>query len=99
MHERLINIKMSTIISNQAEAERFWNIIKDTSNEIKILLINMLSASILEKTNSVNPKMTSDKKTKEFIEKFAGAWKSDLSAEELISLIHENHSCKEPPIL
>lgn len=34
--------------------------------------------------------------TTEFINRFAGAWTGNESAEDIISTIHENSRCKEP---
>lgn len=34
--------------------------------------------------------------TKEFLDRFAGCWKSNLSAEQLIEEIEANKTCKDP---
>lgn len=83
---------------NDPEVSKLWNIIKDTTNDIKLKLITLLSESIIEKSNTMET-ADSISETDIFLKKFYGAWESNLSAEQLIHAIKENKSCKEPPIL
>lgn len=77
------------------EAESYWNFIKNSSNEVKLWLINKLSFSLI---NPSEISIDGDKETEDFINKFGGCWKGNDSAEEIIRMIKENPSCKEPPL-
>ena len=79
---------------NSKEAENFWLLIKDTSREIKLWLINQLSASLIQQDLASDEEK---KKTEKFISKYEGAWEGLESAEDIIQYIKSKPSIKEPP--
>lgn len=80
--------------THSAEISTYWNLIKDVKDDIKIRLITLLSES-LSHSSERNGKIVSDR-TADFINNVYGAWKSPETAEEMISIISEGKSCKEP---
>lgn len=77
-----------------SETNTYWNIIKDVKDEVKLRLITLLSESL---TRSVKEKETvvSDR-TADFLKNVYGSWKGPESAEEIIAIINDNKSCKNP---
>ena len=57
----------------------------------KLYLINILTASMLEKTN-----VDEDSYTRKMIAKHAGKWEGDETVEDIMSAIKENRSKREP---
>ena len=80
-------------ISINADTEKYWLPLKDLSKEVKLWLINRLSASLIESAENVE---SEDNLTEDFINQFAGKWKSDSTPEQIIQMIEENRSCKPP---
>lgn len=81
------------------EAENYWRVLKDTSYEVKLWLINRLSFSLIENKPQDLETMADKIRTQEFVKEFAGCWKSEHSAEEIIEIIKNNSSSKEPPVI
>lgn len=77
------------------DLETCWLLIKDISRESKIWLINRLSESLLDKNKETEVLMKDKIDTTKFIESFAGAWKSNKSAEEIIQAIEESRTSKD----
>lgn len=77
---------------DSAEILKYWDAIKEATDEIKLKLISMLSLSIANKQHK-------KEKDEEIIDSIFGSWSGSESAEEIINIIQENRSCKEPPIL
>lgn len=72
----------------------YWNLIKDVSDEIKLELITLLSQSLLSRRSKSE---NSDKvKTKEFLNRFYGAWQGDENADSLIEIIRDGRKSKDP---
>lgn len=68
-----------------------WPLIKNVSNEEKLRLITLLSQSLSQKTKR------SDKvATRQFLDKYCGAWKGEASAEEIIDAIRTDRISKDP---
>ena len=68
-----------TLPSRKPDASVYWNLLKDLSSEIKLDLISRLSASLLKReTDDVH-----------WASEFAGKWKDDRSAEEIVTDIRE----------
>lgn len=76
------------------ETNTYWNIIKDVKDEVKLRLITLLSESL---TRSVREKETvvSDR-TADFLKNVYGSWKGPETAEEIIAVINDSKSCKNP---
>ena len=90
-------IIMKAWMSKMQEAEDFWVIIKNFTQEEKFCLISKLSESLLGNDPDLNKNNMDDKKyTEVFLQRFAGKWNSNLSAEELVDIIGEKRSCKDP---
>ena len=62
--------------SKAVDSDTYWNMLKNLSSEIKLELISKLSASLLKKEALENAHWVSD---------FAGKWKDDRSAEEIVA--------------
>lgn len=84
---------MLSTYSYNAEAESYWKLLKNARSEVKLRLITLLSQSVM---NEVSVKDSMKSETENFLSKFAGAWKGDESAEEIIANIHDNRNCKNP---
>ena len=63
----------------RADASVYWNMLKGLSSEIKLDLISRLSASLLKR----------EADDAHWASEFAGKWKDDRSAEEMIADIRE----------
>lgn len=83
---------MSSNATSIRIADTYWNFLKNLNSDIKIRLIEKLSAS-LKNSSTFN---SQENRTEEFIRKFNGAWTGDESAEEIIKNISELKSSKEP---
>lgn len=69
---------MRTVTPNieYSESSKYWNLLKDLSEDVKIELISKLSTSLLKKREQENiPNWASE---------FSGAWKDSRTAEEII---------------
>ena len=70
---------MVGLINNTSSVSRYWDMIKDISSEEKLSLISLLSNSILsEEYNTAKPKDG-------WASRFAGVWKDNRSAEEIMN--------------
>ena len=87
---------MTATLTLNKEISKYWSIIKDANDEIKLNLISLLSMSLAKHDNEILINTTEDP-TSLFINKFSGAWNGDESPEEIINKIKENRSIKEPP--
>lgn len=89
---------MATTYSYKLEAESYWRLLKNTSNEVKLRLITLLSQSMTENSdkNSSIIDNSDQKRTDRFIAKFAGAWKGDETAERIVEVIKDGRTCREP---
>ncbi|MDE6336013.1 MAG: hypothetical protein K2L34_05545 [Muribaculaceae bacterium] len=68
-----------------------WPLIKNVSDEEKIRLITLLSQSLSQKSRR------SDKAvTRQFLDKYYGAWKGAATAEEVIDAIRSDRTYREP---
>lgn len=68
--------------TNRQAALTYWQNLKDLRQDVKLELIALLASSL---TNT--PKK---EETKEWANKYCGAWKDDKSAEELTKEIRES---------
>ena len=84
---------MLSTYSYNAEAESYWKLLKDARSEVKLRLITLLSQSIMD---DVSDKRPMESETGRFLAKFAGAWKGNESAEDIIATIQDNRHCKKP---
>lgn len=84
---------MATNAYIDSATENYWKLLANIDDEIKLNLIEKLTHS-LRKTFRAEK----DRKdpTAEFIAKFNGAWKTDESPEEIIAIINQNKSIKNP---
>ncbi len=85
---------MQTANTYKGETAAYWHLLKNLSDEVKLRLITLLSQSM---TRDTKKKEKSDEEaTKEFLAKFCGAWRGDMSAEELVKEIYSSRTCKDP---
>lgn len=89
---------MASTFTRKKEISIYWDAIKNANDEIKLKLISMLSDSIADKHKSNVKATSSEIKTCEFLDKFAGSWKGSESAENIIDSIKLFHSSKNPPL-
>lgn len=89
---------MATTHSYKSEAEGYWKLLKNTSNEVKLRLITLLSQSMTENSDRTNAATdnSAQKRTERFIARFAGAWHGDESAEDIVGIINEGRTCRKP---
>lgn len=68
-----------TLPTRKPDASVYWNMLKDLSSEIKLDLISRLSASLLKRETDET----------HWASEFAGQWKDDRSADEIVADIRE----------
>lgn len=75
---------MSTIASHTEDLQSaiYWKMLKNLSENVKLDLISKLSLSLL--------KAPVEEQQTNWTDEFAGAWKDDRSAEEIISDIRDS---------
>lgn len=81
-------------INSNVETEVLWRMLRDTSREVKLRLITLLSESIATAAPIVP--IEKEMPNREFIEKFAGSWKGKESAETIIENIRANRTFRKP---
>lgn len=75
----------SVISSNKSvDVNVYWNLLKDLSMDVKLDLIARLSKSLLNKGKTTDES--------HWISDFAGKWKDNRSAEEIINDIRESRT-------
>lgn len=67
------------------DSSRYWLLLKDLNDSVKIELIALLS-------NSVAHKATDNKNDENWATSFSGAWKDNRTAEEILADIQENRT-------
>ena len=72
----------------------YWKEIRNLSHKDKIELIALLSASLSDDVR----KAEQHNKTKDFIARFGGAWKGEMTAEQIINEINNKKSSSDPVI-
>lgn len=87
---------MSTHEMNIDAADNYWRLIKDTTNEVKLKLISLLSESIARDMEKRDSK-TDKEATEEFIRRFAGCWHGSETAEEIIGNIYSSRISSNKP--
>lgn len=85
---------MATTHLDTQEVNTYWRLIKHLSDGVKLRLISLLSQSITPK--AMYEEMNKDTKTARFLEEFCGAWKGDASADEIITVIEQSRTSKDP---
>ncbi|MDE5674375.1 MAG: hypothetical protein K2I44_03375 [Muribaculaceae bacterium] len=85
---------MQTANTYKGETAAYWHLLKNLSDEVKLRLITLLSQSMT--IDSKKKEKSDEEATKEFLAKFYGAWRGDMSAEDLIAEIRKNRTCREP---
>lgn len=55
---------------------RYWDMLKNLSDTVKIELVALLSSSIVNKEETIEPKLTEEEKDREFWS-LCGCWKND----------------------
>ncbi|MCR5158903.1 MAG: hypothetical protein K6D37_07245 [Prevotella sp.] len=70
---------MTGFAGNTPSVSRYWNELKNISDEEKISLIALLSSSM------VHEKQETDTPKKGWASRFSGVWKDSRSAEEIIA--------------
>lgn len=72
-----------------------WNEVKNWNSEDKVNLITLLSMSLAEQPEK---KETESEKTKRMLEKYAGKWSGDETAEDIIRNIYESRRSNMEPV-
>ena len=72
-----------------------WKQVEKLSNKEKIDLITQLSISL---SNTMSQSETPEQKTKHFVEKFAGSWTGNDSAEDIIDIINKGKKSHYEPL-
>lgn len=82
---------MQTANTYKGETAAYWHLLKNLSDDVKLRLITLLSQSMTH--NSKKKEKSDEEATKEFVSKFCGAWRGDMTAEEIIAEIRKNRTC------
>lgn len=69
----------------------YWNMLKDASDTVKIELISLISMSMIHKDGK-----SSSTETRNMLAKYAGMWRGEESADEIMATIRENQTIREP---
>ncbi|MDE5887293.1 MAG: hypothetical protein K2H46_06880 [Muribaculaceae bacterium] len=80
---------MDTSAYIDSATENYWKLLSNIDDEIKLNLIEKLTHSLRK---SFRAEKYRKDPTAEFIAKFNGAWKTDESPEEIITIINQNKS-------
>ena len=77
-----------TALVLKRESDNYWNLIKDASSEVKLVLIKRLS-------DALRPAVAEKKKAarkKADIDKYYGIWSDDefMDADELVKFLHDS---------
>ena len=82
----------NALITPSPTSAKYWSVLKDLSNSVKLELITLLSSSI---ANSVSEASNEKGWTKSF----AGHWEDDRTAEEVIEDIRNSRNANIKDVL
>ena len=82
----------NALITPSPTSAKYWSVLKDLSNSVKLELITLLSSSI---ANSVSEASNEKGWTKSF----AGRWEDDRTAEEVIEDIRNSRNANIKDVL
>lgn len=87
---------METAINNYSVRKMpLWKEVEKLSDSDKVDLITLISSSL---ARSIEKGEKKEDKTRKMIEKFAGSWKGDDSAEKIISVINKGRKSSSEPL-
>ena len=75
---------MEQLRPTSADSIRYWGMLKDMNDDVKLELIALLSNSVVYKVPPVDDE--------NWASRFSGAWKDSRSAEEIINDIRNNRT-------
>lgn len=75
-------MKDNVLIAPSPASARYWSKLANLSNDVKLELISLLSASIRQHIDE------------DWTKSFAGKWQDDRTTEEIIDDIHEARNAK-----
>lgn len=73
-----------TLDYNKSEALMYWNMLKNLGKDVKVELISMLASSLAK------PDSRNVESKKKWASEFAGAWKDDRDADDIVSDIRNS---------
>lgn len=79
-------MKGNALIAPSPATVRYWEKVKDASNDVKLELISLLSTSI------VIPSPDIEKPHKGWASRFCGVWKDSRSADEIMDDIYKSRT-------
>lgn len=82
----------NALVTPSPTSAKYWSVLKDLSNSVKLELITLLSSSI---ANSVSEASNEKGWTKSF----AGRWEDDRTAEEVIEDIRNSRNANIKDVL
>ena len=77
---------------SSSDSSRYWLLLKDLNDSVKIELIALLSNSVAHKTPVTNNE-------KDWATRFAGAWKDNRTAEEILADIQDTRTSNSREIV
>ena len=89
---------MSITLPINNEIMKYWALVKNANDEIKLNLISLLSLSISNKNIDLIENDSEDIRTSNFLNKFSCSWHGNETPEEIIEIIKSNRSSKNPPL-
>ncbi|MDE6577861.1 MAG: hypothetical protein K2K58_06805 [Muribaculaceae bacterium] len=79
---------MATNSITIAQTEAYWNLLRNASNEVKLRLIEKLTRSLL----TTSQKEHHPTKDEDAFYELAGAWKGNMTTDEIIEVIADKRS-------
>lgn len=73
-------------------ADKYWNMLKDLSDNIKLRLATRLTASVLHEKAEAQEKSL----PRTVLDKYCGAWEGEESADEIMATIKQNSTIRKP---
>lgn len=86
---------MATAITNNENntISLYWNVLRSMSKNIRLALAVKLTNSVLEDERE---EMSDEEYTEEMLNRFFGKWEGDETADEIMAIIKENSTSREP---
>ena len=86
---------MATSITNNENhtISLYWNALRSMSKNIRLALAVKLTNSVLEDERE---EMSDEEYTEEMLNRFFGKWEGDETADEIMAIIKENSTSREP---
>lgn len=82
----------NALVTPSPTSAKYWSVLKDLSNSVKLELITLLSSSIAKSVSEASNE-------KGWTKSFAGRWEDDRTAEEVIEDIRNSRNANIKDVL